>query len=55
MLINYSKQVALMNRRACLSPIVMVVSLMQSIGGKHDGTYTLYTFPLTPHALGLAS
>jgi hypothetical protein len=35
-------------------PVVMVVLPMQSIGGNNDGTYTLYMFPLTPRALGLA-
>ncbi len=33
----------------------MVVLSMQSISGNNNGTYTLYMFPLTPRALGLAS
>jgi hypothetical protein len=43
-----------MNRHAYLLLVVIVVPLMQSIGGNNDGTYMFYMFPLTPHALGLA-
>jgi hypothetical protein len=43
-----------MNCRAQLSPVMMVVQSMQSISGNNDSTYTLYMFPLTPCALGLA-
>jgi hypothetical protein len=43
-----------MDHHACLLPVVMVVMLMQSIGGNNLTTYMLYMFPLMPHALGLA-
>ncbi len=42
------------NCSACSSPVLIIVPLMQSIGGNNDGTYMLYMFPLTPRALGLA-
>jgi hypothetical protein len=45
---------ALTNHCACSSPVMMVVPLMQSIGGNNNSTYMLNMFPLMPCALGLA-
>jgi hypothetical protein len=49
----YLRHDASANCCACSLPVVMVVPLMQSIGGNKDGTYTSYMSPLMPHALGL--
>ncbi len=51
---NVYRYNALTNCCACLSPVLIVVPLMQSIGGNDDGTCTLYMFPLMRRALGLA-
>ena len=53
MFIPYTKAQCI-NKLSCMFVAVMVVLPMQSIGGNNDGTYTLYMFPLTPRALGLA-
>jgi hypothetical protein len=37
-----------MNPHACLLPVLIIVSLMQSIGSNNDSTYTLYVPPHAP-------
>ncbi len=54
MFIPYTKAQRIDNRCACSLLVVMVVLTMQSIGVNNNGIYTLYMFPLTPRALGLA-
>ena len=39
-----------MNRRACCSPVVMVVPLIQNISGEDDSTYVVYGLPHGWHA-----
>jgi hypothetical protein len=54
MFIPYTKAQRIDESSGMFVAVVMVVLTMQSIGGNNNGTYTLYMFPLTSCALGLA-